>query len=417
MRVIDALAKCLSLALVFSFLTALACCHAPSQSIASTQASTDSERDGLIGNVKAVLTEDVVLVEEGGQWLEGQQSSSTAIYDLAGKRTLQTPFRASLPGGYAITQHESLFDPAQKGRQIEEKISGPETIRAVRWLKTYDNKGNLIEKTWLNASGAPVKKQIISYDFDARGNWIKRSIKMESEQTGLAPQATEASYRRIVYFDSPTGASGSSQPEIVPGAMQWKNAPAATQEALDRGQALFMQRCAACHGENGKSQTEFATVMPTRPADLTTARIAALTEGEIYSLVNGGLPSRGMPAFKGRINDEAQWQIALYVRRLSNNQIQAEANPMAKASPASKPASSPEAERRYMLVGKIISIERELQQVVVEHDEVKGYMEAMTMPFPLKDDAVLSKLKKGDRIQATLVVGIGFWRLENVIIK
>ena len=58
-----------------------------------------------------------------------------------------------------------------------------------------------------------------------------------------------------------------------------------------------------------------------------------------------------------------------------------------------------------------------MKQVIIEHEEVKGYMEAMTMPFPMKDDAALNKLKKGDKIQATLIVGIGFWRLENVVIK
>ena len=56
---------------------------------------TDRDRDGLVGNVKAVLTEDVVLSEQNGLWGESQQASSSAIYDATGKRTLQTPFRVS----------------------------------------------------------------------------------------------------------------------------------------------------------------------------------------------------------------------------------------------------------------------------------------------------------------------------------
>ena len=45
-------------------------------------------------------------------------------------------------------------------------------------------------------------------------------------------------------------------------------------------------------------------------------------------------------------------------------------------------------------------------------------MEAMTMPFPLRDEKLLGRVKAGDKIQATVVVGgtKGF-RLENVIIK
>ena len=65
----------------------------------------------------------------------------------------------------------------------------------------------------------------------------------------------------------------------------------------------------------------------------------------------------------------------------------------------------------------MLSIERELKQVVIEHEEVKGYMEAMAMPFSLPDEKTLNKLKKDDRIQATLVVGVGYWRLENVVVK
>lgn len=57
------------------------------------------------------------------------------------------------------------------------------------------------------------------------------------------------------------------------------------------------------------------------------------------------------------------------------------------------------------------------QQVTIEHEEIQGYMEAMTMPFPLKDTKVLDKLKKDDRIQATLVVDRNGWWLEKVIIK
>ncbi|MGH9938539.1 MAG: copper-binding protein, partial [Blastocatellia bacterium] len=65
----------------------------------------------------------------------------------------------------------------------------------------------------------------------------------------------------------------------------------------------------------------------------------------------------------------------------------------------------------------VISVERELRQVTIEHEEIKGYMGAMTMPFPLNDEKALDRIKKNDRIEATLVVGSGKWGLENVVIK
>lgn len=65
----------------------------------------------------------------------------------------------------------------------------------------------------------------------------------------------------------------------------------------------------------------------------------------------------------------------------------------------------------------MVGVERESRQVTVEHEEIKGYMEAMTMHFSLYDEKTLSKIKKDDRIEATLVVGESKWELKNVVIK
>ena len=65
----------------------------------------------------------------------------------------------------------------------------------------------------------------------------------------------------------------------------------------------------------------------------------------------------------------------------------------------------------------MVGVERELRQVTVEHEEIKGYMGAMTMHFPLNDEKTLSRIKKDDRIEATLVIGEGKWELKNVVIK
>ena len=72
--------------------------------------------------------------------------------------------------------------------------------------------------------------------------------------------------------------------------------------------------------------------------------------------------------------------------------------------------------RRYELRGKVISVDKAKREVVVEHEAVTDLMEAMTMPFVLKDKDALEVVGAGDRIQATLVVANrGSW-LENPII-
>ena len=70
-------------------------------------------------------------------------------------------------------------------------------------------------------------------------------------------------------------------------------------------------------------------------------------------------------------------------------------------------------ERRYDLRGKIVAVERAKGEVTVEHEEVKGYMPAMTMPFPLRDPEALDAAAAGDHIQATLVVTDDAYWLES----
>ena len=67
-------------------------------------------------------------------------------------------------------------------------------------------------------------------------------------------------------------------------------------------------------------------------------------------------------------------------------------------------------EKRYELKGKVVGVDRAKGQVSVEHEEIKGYMAAMTMDFPLRDADALKVVEVGDRIQATLVVtDDGYW--------
>ena len=374
---------------------------------------TDRERDGLIGDVRATLTDDVVLDQQDGQWLETQQASSTTLYDPSGKRTLQTPFRVVMENGFAITQHEALFDPTAKRDSNSIVNLDNNTKRFVE----YDRKGNVIERG-MHDNGKRIAAELsVKYEFDARGNWTKRTLLRPTQGTGQKElQPSEISYRQIIYADS---AKAAVVAELIPAsAKQLKSPLSATEENLAIGKILFLQRCAACHGNDGKAKTEFAAAMPTKPADLTTTEIASLTEGEIYSAASEGIKASGMPGYKGRISDEALWKIAMYTRQISAIQAKAEMA-TAKVSPTpAKPATTNDPERRYQLNGKIVSVEPELKQVTIEHQEIKGYMEAMTMPFPLRDEKLLSKVKKGDRIQATLVIGgEKGWRLENVVLK
>jgi len=61
--------------------------------------------------------------------------------------------------------------------------------------------------------------------------------------------------------------------------------------------------------------------------------------------------------------------------------------------------------REYQLQGQILAVRPDRHEVVIKHGDIKGFMPGMTMPFTVKDDALLAGRQPGDLVTATLVVG------------
>jgi protein SCO1/2 len=49
-------------------------------------------------------------------------------------------------------------------------------------------------------------------------------------------------------------------------------------------------------------------------------------------------------------------------------------------------------------------VQKEAREVMIRHEAIPGFMEAMTMPFRLEDPALLDDLKPGDRVEGKLRV-------------
>lgn len=60
--------------------------------------------------------------------------------------------------------------------------------------------------------------------------------------------------------------------------------------------------------------------------------------------------------------------------------------------------------REFDLKGKVVAVNKGQGQVTVAHEAVAGYMDAMTMPFNVKDAWAMSVLSPGQSVEATLVV-------------
>lgn len=70
--------------------------------------------------------------------------------------------------------------------------------------------------------------------------------------------------------------------------------------------------------------------------------------------------------------------------------------------------------KRYILTGRVVSIDKSTQSMNVDGDAIPGFMAAMTMPYQVKDAGVLDKLSPGDQIKAEIVVGNEGAYLENI---
>jgi protein SCO1 len=60
--------------------------------------------------------------------------------------------------------------------------------------------------------------------------------------------------------------------------------------------------------------------------------------------------------------------------------------------------------REFAVVGQIVAIDRSTNYVTLRHEDIKGFMPGMTMPFAVKDPTLLEGRVPGDLVAATLQV-------------
>ena len=75
-------------------------------------------------------------------------------------------------------------------------------------------------------------------------------------------------------------------------------------------------------------------------------------------------------------------------------------SPAASGSPPTEPAAS----QRVVGEGEVVATVPNASQIVVEHGEIKGFMEAMTMGYRVDPPSLLAGLEEGDKIRFTIDV-------------
>jgi mono/diheme cytochrome c family protein len=81
--------------------------------------------------------------------------------------------------------------------------------------------------------------------------------------------------------------------------------------AVAGGEKLFQQRCATCHGADGRGTV--------RAPDLNRHEVQAQTDGQLYWKISTGNTHAGMPAFSF-LPEPQRWQLVLSLRQRASKQ-------------------------------------------------------------------------------------------------
>jgi protein SCO1/2 len=60
--------------------------------------------------------------------------------------------------------------------------------------------------------------------------------------------------------------------------------------------------------------------------------------------------------------------------------------------------------QRYECQGQVLAVNAARREIVIRHEDIPGFMPAMTMPFAVKDEALLAGRAPGDLVRGTLAV-------------
>ena len=66
--------------------------------------------------------------------------------------------------------------------------------------------------------------------------------------------------------------------------------------------------------------------------------------------------------------------------------------------------------RQYAMHGSVLRLDPQGHIATIKNEKIEGWMESMTMDFPVKDQTDFNKLHAGDTIRATVFVqGLEYW--------
>ena len=131
----------------------------------------------------------------------------------------------------------------------------------------------------------------------------------------------------VVTTTPPTPAASASrdrQDVAASSTTSLKNPVASTPQSIAAGKQYYDGNCAACHGDRAQGAVKAGTTISIieeqrgrQPPDLTDEQWDhGSSDGEIFTVIERGLPPTMMPGFDGGIPDQDIWNIVNYLRSL-----------------------------------------------------------------------------------------------------
>ena len=201
-----------------------------------------------------------------------------------------------------------------------------------------------------------------------------------------------------------SGGHGDHEHPAVPAAYAKSHIPDhvwTDSKMLAKGKEIFIAKCALCHGEKGDGKGPGSANLPLKPADLTDGKMVAEMAGNfwVWRVSEGGLvepfKSKGsaMPAWKGELSMNDRWAVIAYAHTLSGHRGPHVASEHPELAPKPKFVTGK---------GTVISVRPAKQEIVLEHEEITGFMEAMTMGYKTNPTSLLNSVKPGDKRRFTI---------------
>src|SRR6185369_12790497 len=114
-------------------------------------------------------------------------------------------------------------------------------------------------------------------------------------------------------------AEGLRHLSVPAGERDMKNPLPLNDENLADGRAHFADHCAACHGNDGRGETEIGKGLYPKAPNMRDHDTQEMTDGEIFYIIKNGVRFTGMPAWgatEGHADDEDNWKLVHFIRHL-----------------------------------------------------------------------------------------------------